>query len=343
MSQLTMLLVILFTFTNAMADENDLFGGTLNPHHPPDLVYSAGEDWCARYHDTYGVTSSAELNPRSDILSDNVTCDVWYVIAAWMDEKLWCGTQFGLGAYDSGAWYMTGSGNCLLNSLEIPTIGWPGPETGISIAATDTPYAGNFVPIYWFEGYTYSGEPVVIPLVEDPSQDFIGFGNCMAPAEVWPACGGAMGFFTDGVTCIEPPPPPMYACCDIFGGCVDLPVEVCIDDDGIPYFDEYCNGFTCPVLIQACCFPDGSCNELLPEECEQAGGYVFEEVSCDPNPCSLPPGACCFEDGQCLETVELDCDGDFWMIYIVCDPNPCGGVQPGTDDPSWGGIKRLYR
>ncbi|MFC1573281.1 hypothetical protein ACFL6M_06750 [Candidatus Eisenbacteria bacterium] len=42
-----------------------------------------------------------------------------------------------------------------------------------------------------------------------------------------------------------------------------------------------------------------------------------------------PSGACCFPDGACLETIEADCPTGVWLIFEVCDPNPC----PQPTDP----------
>jgi hypothetical protein len=342
MKKVLLALAMLSLVGSAVADEANLFGGVLIAHHPDGLVYSEGEEWCARYMDTYFITDAADQNPRSDRMSDVVDKDVWFVIAAFHEEKVWCGTQFGLGDFDPYGWYMTSSGgNCLANSLEIPTAGWPAPMTGISIAATDVQYAGNFVPIYWFEGYTYTGEPTLVPVTVDPSQDFIGFGNCEAPAGVWSADGGTMGFFTDGVPVYPIPPPDPIACCDEFGGCVMLLEEECLEAGGMPYPGEDCAAFECEVIVRACCFEDGSCVVMLPEYCDQNGGIVFDMITCDPNPCPPPMGRCCYEDGSCVVTIEIDCDGTQWDMFGVCDPNTC--PMTAADKPSWGEIKSMYR
>lgn len=379
---LALLLMLAFT-ANAAADEADLYGGVLLAHHPPDLVYSAGEDWCARYHDTYAISHWSENNARSDIQSDNLNQDVWYVIAAFHENKIWCGIQFGLGDYDANGWYMTGSGNCLANSLEIPTPDWPGPITGVSIAATDIPYSGNYVPVYWFVGYTYSGEPTLVPIDEDPSQNFIGFGNCEAPAGVWPAEGGGMGFFMDGIYPVIGEPD-YVACCDQFGECLMMEFDDCYNSDGIPYPGEDCDTHTCNLLVRPCCFIEGTCELLHPDYCslhdgnpmmdellcdpnpcfgpvfaccfadcscellaiiicEEAGGVSMGETSCDPNPCSCPMGACCYADGSCIVTVDWECDGDLWIMDGVCDPNPCPSPPTPAEDGSWGDIKTMYR
>lgn len=327
---------------SAMADPSELSGGVLIAHRPLDLVYSAGEDWCARYADTYAITSSADQINRSDVTTNIDNQDVWFVIAAFAEDKVWCGTQFGLGDFDPMAWYMTsGGGNCLANSLEIPTAGWPAPMTGISIAATDVQNVGNYVPVYWFEGYTYSGDPVVIPISVDPSQDFLGFGNCEAPAGVWSAEGGAMGFFTDGVAVHPQAPPEPQVCCDEFGGCTLMLADACEAAGGIVFDETSCDGFQCEVLVRACCFEDGSCIVMLPANCETNGGIVSDAISCDVADCPQPMAACCEVTGACIITTEADCVGE-WMVDVdSCDPNPCD--ISASDDASWGSIKSMFK
>jgi hypothetical protein len=339
MKKVLLALAMLSLVGSAVADEANLFGGVLIAHHPAGLVYSEGEDWCARYADTYFITDAADQNPQID----QNTTSAWYVIAAFHEDKVWCGTQFGLGDYDAYGWYMTSpGGNCLTNSLEIPTPGWPGPLTGISIAATDVQYAGNFVPVYWFEGYTVPGYTAQVAITVDPTQDFIGFGNCEAPAGVWSATGGVMGAFAEGTMVFPVIPPDPVACCDEFGACVMLLEEDCLDAGGVPYPGEDCAAFECPVLVRACCFEDGSCVVMLPEYCDQNGGVVYEETTCDPNPCPPPMGACCYVDGTCVETLEIDCDTELWIMFQSCDPNECP-TETSLDDPSWGTIKSMYR
>ena len=105
---------------SASADPANLFGGVLIAHHPDGLVYSAGEEWCARYMDTYAIADANDQINRSDVASTVDNQDVWFVVAAFNEDKIWCGTQFGLGDYDAMAWYLTsGGGNCLAISLEI--------------------------------------------------------------------------------------------------------------------------------------------------------------------------------------------------------------------------------
>ena len=252
--QKTVLALLFLGFSSALAvaDPTDLFGGVLIAHYPPQMTYCYVPA-CDYYNDTVAISDPSEQVNRTDRISYGGEIDIWYVIAAFTEEKTWCGTQFGLGDYNPYVFYMMQSGNCLEYSLEIPTPGWPGPLTGISIAATTTQYEGNYQPIYYFIGYTYYAAqgimtPTVIPVTVDPSQNFIGFGNCVAPAGVWPAEGGALGVFTDGVAVYpqEPEPP------------------------------------------SACCFPDGSCLVMIPGFCELGGGVPYNDTLCDPNPCPPP-------------------------------------------------------
>ena len=322
---------------SAMADPSELSGGVLIAHRPAVLVYSAGEDWCERYADTYALATPADQINRSDVMTDSDSQDIWFVIAAFSEEKVWCGTQFGLGDFDSDAWYMTsGGGNCLANSLEIPTAGWPGPLTGLSIAATDVQYTGTMAPIYWFEGYTYSGNPTVIPVTIDPTQEFIGFGNCEAPAE-----GGSMGFFADGVAVFPTAAPEPQVCCDEFGACTLMLPDACEAAGGIAHPEISCDNFQCDILVRACCFEDGSCIVMLPANCEANGGVVYEYISCDTADCPQPEAACCDDLGNCTITTEADCAGERMEDETSCDPNPC--YISASDDSSWGSIKSMYK
>ena len=185
--------------TSANADPNDLSGGVFIAHAPPSLEYSSGYDWCERYQEVYSISSCEEQNPRIDLDGNLGERSVWYVIAAWEEEKEWCGTEFGFGSFDPAIYSFLDWGACHPNELEISTTNWPGPNEGTAVVATDTQWEGNFQAVYYFVGYAYfQGQ---IPLGADPAQSFVGFGNCDTPAIVWPAEDvGMLGLFSDGST-----------------------------------------------------------------------------------------------------------------------------------------------
>ena len=202
--------------SGANADPDDLEGGVFIAHHPPTFQYSPGMDWCEEYAQSYSISSCEEQNPRIDLDGNLGERSLWYVIAAWSEAKTWCGSQFGFGSFDPAIYEFMEYGGCLPNDLSISTDGWPGPNEGTVVTATDVQWSGNFQAVYYFSGYAYyEGQ---IPLGIDPGNSFGGFGNCSAPSETWESAGyGAMGLFIDGVQACtdsmwgEDSTPPPYA------------------------------------------------------------------------------------------------------------------------------------
>jgi len=180
------------------ADPADLEGGVFIAHHPGSFQYSPGLDWCEEYGELYSISSCESQNPRIDLDGNLGERSLWYVIAAWTESKTWCGTEFGFGTYDPAIYEFLEYGGCIPNDLSISTDGWPGPNEGTAVTATDVQWDGNFQAVYYFMGYAYyEGQ---IPLDVDPDPSFGGFGNCATPSETWVAADyGAMGLFQDGV------------------------------------------------------------------------------------------------------------------------------------------------
>jgi hypothetical protein len=238
------------------ADPLDLEGGVFICHHPPALVWSHEgypEGWCRHYLDHHAIHSCAEQNPRLDATGMDWT--VWYVIAAWAEEKTWCGAEFGLGPFDPQLFTFTQWGPCFPSQgLEIRTPGWPGTRQGVALAIVDAPWAGNFVPIYWFEGYSYGGAGL-IPLSVDPRTAFAGTSDCNAPLEKVYHYGlgqlGALGVGADGIA-------------------------VCPIDES----------------LGVCCV-NAACHLLTEEECAALQGAFHPAWhSCEPeNPCAPTPDA----------------------------------------------------
>jgi hypothetical protein len=214
--------------TPASAAQGNLSGGVLITHHPAQLQYSAGYDYCDLYASEFAISSCAQQHNRVDINgADEIS--VWYVIAAWDEPKIWCGTEFGFGDFNPQAFYFTDHGACLPNHLELATGGWPGPREGTAVVATDTPWEGNFIPVYFFAGRAYYVDTIALGV--DPAQQFAGFGNCSVPAEMWSAQLGVLGVFTDGVQLC--PPEAVHACCDpATGDCLMLTAGECAALDG---------------------------------------------------------------------------------------------------------------
>jgi formylglycine-generating enzyme required for sulfatase activity len=349
-----------------ITDPNDLSGGVLIAHNPPNYVYSEDNNWCAAYFDNYAIMDAFEQSNRIDNISYGNSPHIWYVIAAFSEDKIWCGTTFGLGNYDTEVFYLIGSnGNqCLDESMTTQTSDWPMPNSGIDITATTTLWEGNYLPIYCFQGYTYlaaSGDftPTIIPITEDPSQGFIGFTNCEPLSDTWPAVGGGMGIFSDGYY-VEPTSSSVHpeVCCYDDGYCEML---LAINCTGTVLYSEYdCSPNPCPQPIGACC-QDNVCSiatevgclghwlgedtTCTPNPCVASGACCQEgicnlttvgdcsgdwlgiDTTCEPNPCPQFPGACCFDDDNCSITTADDCHGGWLGAYTTCDPNPCDGFD----------------
>jgi hypothetical protein len=288
----------------AHAQPSYLSGGVFIAHHPPGTLYT--DELCYRYQIDFAITSCEEENPTMNLAPSEQ--GFWYVLGAFDGDKAWCGAEFGLGNYDDNLISIIESGQCPTDALIIPSGNWPGPNAGVSIAATATSWSGNFQPVYWFVSYSYYGDPVLVQLTANPGTGFGGFANCMTPPTSYPAsCFGAMGINMPGVPCCPAPTMP-HACC----------------------IDVVC------VLV------------LTADECTGMGGVDHPEwVFCDPNPCwnPMPPAVCCVGE-ECFFVPEPECDAMGGIVhpeYEDCgDPNPCEVPVPALPS-SWGGLKALYR
>lgn len=297
----------------AMADSADLSNGVLITHAPAVVEFSDGAEWwCQQYADNWAITSCEEQVARIDCAA--MEQSAWFIIAAWAEEKEFCGFNLGFGAFDPYLFSFSEDGTCApAGILEIPTAGWPGPGEGIAVVAAGepyTPWTGSFVPIQFFVGYCYYGTEVMqgqIPIDVDPASGQMVIGTCATPPVSYEPVAGAMGFGVDGI-------------------------EVCFDTE----------------LTGACCTQIGDeCQVLTAAECTNAGGeYQGDDTICDPNPCP-ELWACCVEYEVCVMMTEDDClaaSGDWRGIGAICIANG-GDVSCTTPvaPTSWGKIKAIYR
>jgi len=188
----------------ARADVTDLSNGVFIVHHEPEIQYSddpPGGDWCRYYTDSYAIHACDEQNPRIDSAPGEIA--VWYILSAWEEEKEFCGVQFCFADYDEDLFTFLNWGSCCPSTgcLEIPTMGWPGPNEGTAMARLDLPWAGNFLPVYWFAGYAYGTG--VLPLGMVPWPQYTGWANCIPqiPGEFTATCVGGLGVNTEGHEC----------------------------------------------------------------------------------------------------------------------------------------------
>ncbi|MBD3236691.1 MAG: hypothetical protein GF330_08305 [Candidatus Eisenbacteria bacterium] len=198
MKRVIVVLASVLTVGIASGDPTDLEGGVLIAHHPSGVQFSAGTDWCQKYDEEYALTSCENQNNRIDLNGLQGQTSVWYILAAWTEAKTWCGTEFGFGTYDPDIYGFVDWGACSPGeNLEIPTESWPGPNEGVAVTTTDTPWSGDLEPVYYFAGYAYYEG--LIPLAADPATGFGGTGNCATPPESWAAANfGGMGLFSAG-------------------------------------------------------------------------------------------------------------------------------------------------
>lgn len=135
-------------------------GGVLNVQGNVDGVDTGG-DPCT------GVPIPAYCYELMNAAQPDANGVEWFVVVA-SNEVL--GTPlrfeaitFGVGDYDAGTCYIAFYGPCVpagMNAQEIPSEGWPGPNTGTSVSwAPDCLQGGlgTVVPIYYFGLYTYGG------------------------------------------------------------------------------------------------------------------------------------------------------------------------------------------
>jgi hypothetical protein len=324
----------------ASADPTILEGGALITHYDP--VYYWSDDPCG---DFYALGPLTHCDDQGIEITTTTYVEVtWYVVAAFYEEKEWCGVQFGLSDYDPGIMYFLNWTPCYPpdGGLEIASPNWPGPLEGSAIVSTGAPWLGNFVPVYGFNAYAYCyGPPGIVQLIPDPTVaiPFGGLGNCASPPEKWDAALGGMGVCMPGTwVCWEEPGPPDGACC-FDEDCVLMPEPDCIAQGGEWNGAPSCEPNPC-LLIAACCL-EGVCTLTDRLSCEAIGGVFYPDIpSCEPNPCP-PFGACC-DHCDCMLMYQEECEAlGYLFIGGPCDPNPCPGTP--SDATSWGSIKSLYR
>jgi hypothetical protein len=327
----------------AVADPDDLSGGVFIAHHDPNIVYCVPpEGWCQHYIDGYAINNCDDQNPSIMTTEERV----WFLLSAWPEDKVWCGTEFGLGEYNYYLFIFTSWGPCSPGgNLEIPTAYWPGPNEGTAIVTTDLAWQGNWEPVYYFTGYYYYYGPGQIPVDVDPPTLFGGWGNCLTPPTSYhAACFPAMGILMDGIPCC--PSEPEYVCC-IDEVCYIYTIQQCLDLGGEPQpeWPVDCGPpDPCAPEPEAVCCEGEICHIMTQQQCEDIMGEWHPEWdTCDPNPCEYERFVCCVCE-DCYIATQEECDGlggEFHPEWDSCDPNPCPASP--AESTSWGTIKAIYR
>jgi len=185
-------------------DVHDLSGGVLILHGAPMIEWT---NYCQMWPGYQGIDSCQEQVTRIDVHPDDYYFSVvLHVIAAWTEPKEFCQVEFGLGDFDpSGYGWVMETEACFEGTgIETPSSGWPGPNEGVVLTATDVPWSGALAHVYvmGIYGYSYAGpvSPMAIPLAPHPILGFGGTVNCLDPPQAYPAvCFGAVGIGTDGL------------------------------------------------------------------------------------------------------------------------------------------------
>ncbi len=188
-----LLLAFLFPVFLARADSDDLSGGVLLVHAPPGVVYTTGTiAWCDSTHlvDCEDQVTTIEAETEA----------VWFVLSAWAEEKTFSAVEFGLGDFETESFTFMADGICLDDAMAIhyPSVeDWPGPNTGIALAASGDAWTGQLVPVCWFAGYAYA-EADTIAITENPATGHAGWVSGVTHATYDAECLGALGLGVDG-------------------------------------------------------------------------------------------------------------------------------------------------
>jgi hypothetical protein len=138
----------------------------------------------------------------------------------------------------------------------------------------------------------------------------------------------------DTVNCPGGIPP--VPCCLPNGDCLDLQIEVCLDEGGEPHHNHQtcADGFACspPMPEGGCCIPPllgpGVCIDTTPQHCDEEGGqYQGDGNFCQSTGCpDGEVGRCCLPNGGCEELDFFSClniGGFPGAPGDVCDNEVC--------------------
>ncbi|MFC1572762.1 hypothetical protein ACFL6M_04095 [Candidatus Eisenbacteria bacterium] len=247
------LALIVMVASGVHAAETALGGGVFITHYAPSIAHSDDEPpegWGDHYLATVDAIDQAA---NQNTLITTIGWSIWFVLAAWVENKVFCTAEFGLGDYSIEDYAIDSAGPCVPDGapapLESSTPGWPGPNAGTTVTATP-PWSGNFVPIYYFAGYAYYEGAV--PLAISPRDGgTASFTNCEAvPVTFTAACLGTMGLLTEE-TGVECHPVDVHVCC-VWEACHLLTETVCVDELGGEWFPDWdsCDPSPCDTPVE---------------------------------------------------------------------------------------------
>lgn len=178
----------------AHADSDDLSGGVMFVHAPPALVYTGSVDWC----DSTKIASCEDQVTRVDAGEA-----IWFVLSAWQGVKSFSAVEFGFGDYDSENYIFEDWGLCVSDAMALyhpSEDDWPGPNTGIALAASGGSWSDSLAPICWFAGYAYAGGDT-ISLIPNAATGNAGWVSGISSTPYETTCLGALGIGADGIAC----------------------------------------------------------------------------------------------------------------------------------------------
>lgn len=335
----------------AWAGESDLEGGVFIAHSVAALTYTDAPEggWCGQY--TANAITSCEQQVTG-ITSSPEEKKIWYVIAAWAENKVWAGVRFGLSYSADQYGILAGSyGPCRPgDGLVIESPGWPAPGTGVSVVTTGgeaSAWSGNFLPVYYFWGYTYEAGQVQITVDPSAIPPFAGVsGLDFVDVPFEEANLGAIGLNGTAGKAVCPGPTSGACCFEGGNECQLLSEADCMAAGGTFHgVGTVCDPNPCPT-IWACCIGQ-TCIATTHDDCRDAyaGCWVEGQLCGGAGFCDAPCNTCCVDQTTCLILTEAEClamNGDYVTdpLYQDCSANPC---PVATERTTWGTIKAIYR
>lgn len=342
--------------SSAMADENNLANGAFITHYVSQIQYSldlpAEGSWHGHYSANYAIDDCSEQ--VTDIPGAYDGDKIWFVLAAWQEDKVFAGAEFGIEYVEGELGYaINDHGPCFpVAGLELPSGApypvWPEPGSGIALTVQgDDAWQGNFVPVYYFWGYTYAAGTVAI--IADPVTGLCGTANKTQNKEFAVAedYRGAIGLNGTAGTAVCPPSDIPGACCIDGGNTCQLVLRSECTALGGHYQGDgtVCEPVNpCPTTWACCVGVD--CYMLTQDDCVNLfGGVWFTDETCATMDCADVMHVCCLPSNDCVITTEAEClglGGSYVTdpLFQSCDPNPC---PVAVEETNWGAIKALYR
>ncbi len=272
--------------------------------------------------------------PMGAAPGDSSAALVWKVYAAFPPSSSprlkGCGWGIGLTSTGGGGVVIPYNGAPSPQVFFITTDGWPGDNTCIGMAFTDSVRTTHVAELFDFAGYAYAGlggEPQTFCVIPHSTEMNRVFLDDAIPQNADPiASYGCLGFGQPGFT-----PCPIGigtgACCFPATGYCQMLSEADCGTAGGSYLGGDCVPYPCPPPTNrgACCVAY-VCSLETPEWCAAHGGTYYGDGSgCSPSPCPPPPtGACCnLATGSCNITTQAACPFDWLGAGVPCSPQTC--------------------